>query len=130
MPIEYRELIEEEFDLIPSDVLDGLKLPEGARVAGAWDGDKLAGVWCFMLVGHVHCEPLWIKPEYRKRGRIIPRLWQQIIGFVREADMGAVLSVIANDKPKTRRVAEFVGATKVNGDLYIYTLKSGKNENV
>ena len=123
MPLEYRELSEEEFDLIPTDVLDGLKLPPGVRVAGAWDGDKLVGVWCFMLVGHVHCEPLWVRPEYRKRGRIIPRMWAQVLNFTREAGMGAVLSVIADDKPETKRVAEFVGAEPVPGKLYIYRVK-------
>lgn len=58
----------------------GLPSPDSTRILIAEnEGGELVGLWCMVQV--VHCEPVWIAPEYRN-GTVAGRMWAKMKVFL------------------------------------------------
>lgn len=107
---------------VPAEALDGYALHENAVAAAAINGDgEVVGVWCAMLV--LHAEPIWVRPDYRKHPSLLKRLW----GAFREiaSDLGArqAVSVVLESNRETVRLAEWVGAEKLKGSVWMLNME-------
>lgn len=120
----FRELRPHEYVDVPAEALDGYRLPdEGCRVFGAFDGDRLVGMWA--LVEALHAEPVWVAEGHRRSPTILRRLWGLVREAVRESGARSVVSVVLDSRPQTIRLAEWVGARPIAGKLYL--LKVGED---
>ena len=116
--LTYRELDRSEFDRIPKEATDGITLPDSnCRVVAAInDRDQIVAIWAAVAV--VHLEPIWIKEEHRKSPTLIRRLWAALRNVLKTEGVQSTMTVIPNNKPATRRIAEWCGAREVDGKLF------------
>lgn len=86
-----RVLSPEEWPLLSAlDISPALRAidPSAATVFVAEDGDQIVGAWALITIAHV--EGLWIAPAHRKRGRVLLRLWNQLLDLARARGIGSV----------------------------------------
>lgn len=123
---DFRELEPDEFGLVPAEATGGLALPtdDRCRVFAALDGGKVVAIWCIIPV--VHCEPLWIDEAHRGSGNgssaILGGLWGKMSDALRELDVKIALSMVRDDRPSTRRIAERLGAAEFPGKLFVLSI--------
>lgn len=116
--ITYRELTQDEFEQIPAEALGGFQLVPGQRVAAALEGAEIVGIW--VTTWALHAEPVWIREDHRKHPAIIRRMWDGVKKIVRDMDLGGVVGIIPDAVPVDRRIAEWLGAEKIPGNIYLW----------
>ena len=120
MSMEYRALGRDEYEKIPSEALDGMKMPDTGLVFAAVDeAGGVAAIWAMIPV--VHLEPLWISAEHRKSPTIIRRLWNLVSDAMSAMGLKAAVAVILDSKVETRRVADWLGAEELPGRVFMVT---------
>jgi hypothetical protein len=115
--LTFRELEPEEFDRVPTEALDGLKLGN-ARVSAAFEGDKLVGVWCVVFV--LHAEPIWVREDHRGHPTLIRRLWDGVKSIVRAEGLPGAVAIVPDSVPEDARIAEWIGAKPIPGAIYLW----------
>ena len=96
--------------------------PEAATVLVAEDGDRIVGAWALLTIAHV--EGLWIDPSHRKRGRVLLRLWNQLLDIARGRGIGCVWTGSASDDVIAMLTAR--GAHRLP-DMYALPLRAGRS---
>jgi len=126
MAIQYGFLPKEHYPLlIPIFEQEGVDIseipdPSFSRIAGAYEGTQLVGIYCLQLMQHA--EPLWIHPDYRKNGtKIILNLVHMIDGIRGE---GKVF-IIAENKESEKMCRE-LGLKQIEFPVFI---KESKENN-
>ncbi|MCI0526355.1 MAG: hypothetical protein L0Y56_02735 [Nitrospira sp.] len=119
MPIEYRFLDPWEFPLIDHFFdREGVPRldPQFAKVAAAFDGDKIAGILVFQLIPHV--EPLIIEPEYQG-SRVWMRLAEMVDDFCRAS---GVMGVFAQPSSEVaEKINTHMGMERTGKELWVKT---------
>lgn len=82
--------------------------------------DQIVGCWVLMPVLHVEC--FYIAPEHRKRASVGRRLLAGMARLVRLAGGSRVWTAAMSDD--VRGLLDHIGATKVPGDHYVFSLGS------
>lgn len=94
-------------------------LPDNAQVVVVEDGDKLAACWA--VYSQVHCEGVYVAPEYRGNPRIGRRLLQ---GMVNTAlAMGAATVQTAAIDDGVAAMLEKIGAVRLPARHYSMRIK-------
>jgi hypothetical protein len=91
--------------------------PETAvRVAGAFEGDRLVGVWVMSL--QVHAAPMWVAPEFRGRSKEMrDGMWKRVVGFIRDTGSRVAFLTQTDNAPEVGGIIEGLAGRKV-GALY------------
>jgi len=98
-------------------------LPAGAQVVVVEADDRIIGCWS--LIPLVHCEGVWIDPEFRGNPRVALRLVRGMKDTARA--MGAQTVLTAAQTPEIGRLAEKIGGAKIPAaDHYAISLREGK----
>ena len=114
----YRELDPTEFDKIPAEALDGeLPIAGGIRIFAGLDKNsgKIMAIWCVLAV--VHAEPVWLAKEVRHSPTVLRRLAEGMKGILRSMGQSKAVAIIPADAPKTKRIAQWLGAKELPGRM-------------
>jgi hypothetical protein len=114
----YRELRPDEFERIPGVALGGYRATPTHRIVAALDSDEIVGIWVVALVPHA--EPIWIREDHRNSAVIIRRLWDGVKKIVRDMSCGGVVGIIPDSVPADKRIAEWLDAEKLPGNVYLW----------
>jgi NADH:ubiquinone oxidoreductase subunit D len=121
--LTYRELDPSEFPSIPPEALDGHELPTmgGVRVFAALDGDKIKACW--VVIGVIHAEPIWLAPDVRKSPTVIRRLAAGVKGILEDWGYTTAVAIIPDSVPATRRIAQWLRAKEIPGRIFLMSTK-------
>lgn len=121
--LTYKELLPEEYDLIPAEALGKtLYTPENSKVVAAINArGEVVGTLVLFYTPHV--EPLWIRPDYRKHPTLLRRIWPVMKGILARMGIWSAYTVILDDKPVFLRLADLWRFRPVSGKLFMYNEK-------
>ena len=85
------------------------------RIAGAFEGDRVVGVWALTI--QAHSAPIWIAPDHRGESKETrSALWAMVTEFIK--DLGARGALMINTgNPKVRKIIDGLGGKKI-GTVY------------
>jgi hypothetical protein len=125
--MEFRVLTPDEIEALPDEFyrdVDKLGLNEkypgdtAGRFVGAFDEDRLVGVWAVLL--QVHCGPLWVAEDRRKPSTAIrDGMWQKVKEVLNGFGAKRVYMFAMDDVPQVRRIIERLPHRKIDGQPYL-----------
>lgn len=114
----YRELAQDEFSKVPPELLNGYVLQPSQRVTAALEGDRVVGFWAVSAV--LHAEPVGIVEEFRKHPVMLKRLWGGVKTILKDMGATGVVGIIPDSVPEDKRIAEWLGAERLLGAVYLW----------
>ena len=81
----------------------------------------IVGAWALLLIAHV--EGLWVSPQHRKRGRVLLRLWNQLLSVARARGIASVWTGSVTDEVTVLLTAR--GAVRLP-DMYALPLRAAR----
>jgi hypothetical protein len=117
--MEYRELLPEEFHLAPREV-EGSEVftPENSRILAAFnENGEIVSTW--VLFAMMHCEPFWIRPDYRGNPSIVKNMSILMDSTLRASGIREAYTIVLNNihAKVLTRLARWFGFSVMDGTL-------------
>jgi hypothetical protein len=118
--MEYRELLPEEFDKAPREVVGSENFnPDNSKIVAAInDQGEIVGTFTLFICAHL--EPVWIREDYRKKGlaKVLGGLGVAMKELCRSLGIKEAYTVVLGTTPSLAKFARWFGAKPVDGNLY------------
>lgn len=118
--VTIRELQPHEWSLLatkhPFDKIGVPDITHSRVVIGENESGEIVAYW--VIFETVHVEPLWIDDAYRKRAGVLRRLWNSVIGILKETKTPFAFGIVKPDLLVNHEMADRLGFKELPGTLY------------